>query len=710
MPARRRMRHLLPSPGRRPPFPSMRACATIQHTSMRWGHASAIGTSVGMSLGFPLLAYGTSAGAPRGSFVRGEEMNGPYYLAIDVGTSRTSAAIARFAPDGSLLATPFPLGRSGDNAPTVVFAADGELLFGDAAERRGHTQPDRLIREYKRRIGDDVPILAADRAFAPEELYARTVDWAARAVVEREGGSPALLAITVPAAWGEYRSDIVRTALSEQGWRGVVVITEPEAAARHYESTNPLPEGRVLAVYDFGGGTFDAVALRKDADGAVRIVGAPAGIPDLGGADFDDALVRHVVRTARLDTMALAGDTSGRMALAALRRECVDAKESLSFDSEAVVPVLLSGDQRSVRLSRDEFEVMIADDLDRTVDAFEDALERAGVDLDDVDAILLTGGTSRIPRVAQVLSERFDRPIALDADPKAIIALGAARAAADAARAAAEPADDVPALVVEDDAPALRPEPAAGAARRSWFRRAPVAAYLTVGAAVVLASLGVAGAPTLGTAIVGASDRADMTAAPEAAAADAGPGDHSAAQPAESAVEPVAEAEGARPEGTTWRRTPAKKPASATPPRTPGSSTRAAAQGRAAQGTTPAGGSAATPRPSSGSPSGSTPAPTPGGGDATPDPGPTDPGPSDPGPTDPGPADPGPANPGPADPGPTDPGPSDPGGTGGGDTGGGDTGGGDTAETPPADPPAEADPTPPPGGEPSPTPTAGVPV
>lgn len=638
-------------------------------------------------------------------------MNGPYYLAIDVGTSRTSAAIARFAPDGSLLATPFPLGRSGDNAPTVVFAADGELLFGDAAERRGHTQPDRLIREYKRRIGDDVPILAADRAFAPEELYARTVDWAARAVVEREGGSPALLAITVPAAWGEYRSDIVRTALSEQGWRGVVVITEPEAAARHYESTNPLPEGRVLAVYDFGGGTFDAVALRKDADGAVRIVGAPAGIPDLGGADFDDALVRHVIRTARLDTTALAGDTSGRMALAALRRECVDAKESLSFDSEAVVPVLLSGDQRSVRLSRDEFEVMIADDLDRTVDAFEDALERAGVDLDDVDAILLTGGTSRIPRVAQVLSERFDRPIALDADPKAIIALGAARAAADAARAAAEPAHDVPSLAADDDDPALRPEPhapTAGAARRSWFRRAPVAAYLTVGASVVLASLGIAGAPTLGTAIVGASDRADMTAAPEAAAADAAPGEQVAAPPSEPAAEPVAEAEGARPEGTTWRRTPAKKPASVTPPRTPASSTRTAAQepaaqGPAAQGTTPAGGSAATPRPSSGSPAGSTPAPTPGGGDATPDPGPADPGPTDPGPTDPG------------DTGGGDTGGGDTGGgdTGGGDTGGGDTGGGDTggtAETPPADPPAEADPTPPPGGEPSPTPTAAVPV
>src|SRR3546814_2292259 len=77
-------------------------------------------------------------------------MNAPYFLAIDIGTSRTSAAIARSAPDGSLLATPFPLGRSSDNAPTVVFVADGELLFGDAAERRGHTQPDRLIREYKR--------------------------------------------------------------------------------------------------------------------------------------------------------------------------------------------------------------------------------------------------------------------------------------------------------------------------------------------------------------------------------------------------------------------------------------------------------------------------------------------------------------------------------------------------------------------------------
>src|SRR3546814_17776573 len=135
-------------------------------------------------------------------------MNAPYFLAIDIGTSRTSAAIARSAPDGSLLATPFPLGRSSDNAPTVVFVADGELLFGDAAERRGHTQPDRLIREYKRRLGDDVPILAADRAFAPEELYALTVDCASRAVADRDDATPDRLEIPLHAPWGGTRRDL----------------------------------------------------------------------------------------------------------------------------------------------------------------------------------------------------------------------------------------------------------------------------------------------------------------------------------------------------------------------------------------------------------------------------------------------------------------------------------------------------------------------
>ncbi|HYJ95736.1 MAG TPA: hypothetical protein VEV86_13990, partial [Vicinamibacterales bacterium] len=93
-----------------------------------------------------------------------------YFLAIDVGTSRTAASTARSAPDGSIVTAAFSLGRSSDSAPSAIFAADGELLFGEAAERRGLAQPERLIREFKRRVGDDVPIIAGDQRFAAEEL------------------------------------------------------------------------------------------------------------------------------------------------------------------------------------------------------------------------------------------------------------------------------------------------------------------------------------------------------------------------------------------------------------------------------------------------------------------------------------------------------------------------------------------------------------
>ena len=106
---------------------------------------------------------------------RGDEQDGSFDRAPGAGRQH------RHAPHSAL-------GRSSDSAPSAIFAADGELLFGEAAERRGLAQPERLVREFKRRVGDDVPILAGDRRFAPEELYARMVAWVVEAVSEREGG------------------------------------------------------------------------------------------------------------------------------------------------------------------------------------------------------------------------------------------------------------------------------------------------------------------------------------------------------------------------------------------------------------------------------------------------------------------------------------------------------------------------------------------
>ncbi len=393
-------------------------------------------------------------------------MTSSYYLAVDVGTSRTAAATARLAPDGSLLATPFALGRSADSAPSAMFVTGGELLFGDAAERRGLTEPERLVREFKRRIGDDVPIIAGDQRFTPEEVYALMVAWVVDLVSEREARLPNAIAVTVPVAWGQYRTQLVEEALARHGWSSVTLVTEPEAAARHYESTSPLPAARALAVYDLGGGTFDAIVLRTDAAGTVQSAGSQVGLDDIGGSDFDDAVLRHTLTAAGVAPESLGADE--RMALAALRRECVDAKESLSFDSEVVIPVLLGSGHGTVRLTRDEFESMIDQRITRTTDALAEALESAGVDTDEVESILLTGGSSRIPHIAQVLSERFDRPIAIDADPKAIIALGAVRVLSDHASGPAPAA--VPA-VIPAAASAIVPVIAAAAVEKAATKK-----------------------------------------------------------------------------------------------------------------------------------------------------------------------------------------------------------------------------------------------
>lgn len=314
-----------------------------------------------------------------------------------------------------------------------MFVGSGDLLFGDAAERRGITEPQRLVREFKRRVGDDVPLIIADRRFRPEEVFALMVGWVVDTVTVREGRLPSAIAVTVPAAWGTYRRRLVADALSHQGWSSVTLVTEPEAAARHYVSTNALPVGKALAVYDLGGGTFDAIVLKRQPNGDIDMVGAPTGIEDVGGADFDDAMVRHAITTGGVDATQLAEDGDQRVALAAFRRECIDAKEALSFDSEAVVPLLIGAGHGTVRVTRGEFEQMIEEQIARTADVLDEAISASGVPLKHIDAVLLTGGSSRIPRVAQLLSERFNRPIAIDADPKAIIALGAVRILSDRA-------------------------------------------------------------------------------------------------------------------------------------------------------------------------------------------------------------------------------------------------------------------------------------
>lgn len=365
-----------------------------------------------------------------------------YVLAVDVGTSFTAAAVARFSPGTTPIPESLPLGLRGSAVPSVVYyPEEGPVLVGEAAERRGLDSPGRLIREFKRRIGDSVPFSVGTLSLPPEDVYATMARWVADRAAEREGEAPSRIILTHPAAWGSHRTSVVRDALAAKGLDNITLLPEPEAAALHYASQVRVEDGSVVAVYDLGGGTFDTAVLRKAGSNRFDMLGRPEGIEDLGGADFDAAVFRYVASStdgalAGLDT----GDPGVLAALARLRRECVEAKEALSADSEASISVLLPGVQQQVRLVRSEFEALIEEPLRDTVDALEQSLAQLDLEPADLTAVLLIGGSSRIPLVAQLISARLDRPIAVDADPKSSICLGAVVSAVLAQPAGAQPA------------------------------------------------------------------------------------------------------------------------------------------------------------------------------------------------------------------------------------------------------------------------------
>ncbi|MFF2344901.1 Hsp70 family protein [Pseudarthrobacter sp. NPDC058119] len=362
-----------------------------------------------------------------------------YALAVDVGTSFTAAAVVRFHQGPSAVPECLPLGGRGTSVPSVVyFPEEGTVLVGEAAERRGLDSPERVAREFKRRIGDAVPIILGTLALQPEDVFATVARWVADRAAEREGGPASAVFLTHPAAWGSHRLSAIREALTAHGVDNVTLLPEPEAAALHYASQVRVEEGSTIAVYDLGGGTFDTAVLRKAGSSRFELLGRPEGIEDLGGADFDAAVFSYVAaHTGNALADLDATDPAVLGALARLRRECVEAKEALSADSEASIPVLLPGVQQQVRLVRSEFEALIEEPVRETVDALEHSLAQLHLAPADLSTVLLIGGSSRIPLVAQVVSEELDRPIAVDADPKSSICLGAAVAALLAHTAAA---------------------------------------------------------------------------------------------------------------------------------------------------------------------------------------------------------------------------------------------------------------------------------
>jgi molecular chaperone DnaK len=366
-----------------------------------------------------------------------------YQLGIDVGTTYTAAAVHR---DEKVEVV--ALGDRAMTIPSVVHvSSDGSVLVGEAADRRAVPEPQRVAREFKRRMGDATPLLLGGAPYSAEALTAKVLRWVVGKVSEVEGGPPEAIVVTHPANWGAFKLERLDQAIRLADLDGVTALTEPEAAAIHYASNERVEPGAVVAVYDLGGGTFDAAVLRKTPEGW-EILGSPEGIEHLGGIDIDEAVFEHVRQAVPDAFTDLDRDDGATVAaVARLRRDCVDAKEALSADTDVSIPVLLPRIHTEVRLTRAELESFIGPRLQDTVGALNRALRSAGVQPEEVTAVLLVGGSSRIPYITQLVSAALRRPVAVDAHPKHAVALGAALAAA--------------ATVGADRAGAVPPAPAA---------------------------------------------------------------------------------------------------------------------------------------------------------------------------------------------------------------------------------------------------------
>src|SRR5581483_7867139 len=243
---------------------------------------------------------------------------GTYALGIDVGTTYTAAAVA-----DSGRVEPLTLGTRGFGVPTVLFVeATGEVVVGEAAERRALTDPERVVRWFKRRLGDPTPILIGGTPWPPELLLARMHHWVLTRAYEEQGAMPDRTVLTHPATWGGYRLEILEQAARQAGLPDVELVSEPVAAASYYASERMVQPGGVVAVYDLGGGTFDAALVRRT-DAGFTLVGEPQGLDHVGGLDFDE-VVLGIVSAALgdswtsldVDDPALASD------LVELRRAC----------------------------------------------------------------------------------------------------------------------------------------------------------------------------------------------------------------------------------------------------------------------------------------------------------------------------------------------------------------------------------------------------
>ncbi|HEV2779178.1 MAG TPA: Hsp70 family protein [Actinophytocola sp.] len=341
---------------------------------------------------------------------------------VDFGTSHTVVVVSGPGVPARLVFT--------DGAPwfpsAVFWGRDGRAVVGADAVRLARSEPARLERHPKARIGEQ-EVLLGD-SVVPTTSLVRVVLSRAVAEASRAAGAPVQhLVLTHPADWGSIRLGALMTAAQGLAPR-LSTVPEPVGAAAWYATRHELPVGATLAVLDFGGGTCDAAVVRREPTG-LSVVEC-AGLPDLGGEDLDQRLVEYIraaqpVLAAILDAAEQTRPVAAAelSEIAYIRENVRAAKEVLSREQQ--VEVRLPGGLPEMLLTRQELEARIRPDLARAVELVAGALRSCGLSAADLSAVHLVGGSSRIPLLAQLLRARLPVPVRLDDQPQVVVALGA---------------------------------------------------------------------------------------------------------------------------------------------------------------------------------------------------------------------------------------------------------------------------------------------
>lgn len=343
-------------------------------------------------------------------------------LGIDLGTTNSCMAIMEGGE-----AVVIPNAEGGRTTPSVVaFTKDGERLVGLAAKRQAITNPERTIISIKRHMGTNYKVRIDDKEYTPQEISAMILQKLKADAEAYLGEKITQAVITVPAYFTDSQRQATRDAGRIAGLEVLRIINEPTAASLAYGLDKG--EDQTILVYDLGGGTFD-VSILELGEGVFEVK-ATSGNNRLGGDDFDERIMNWLIDICRREYgVDLRQD---RMAMQRLKEAAERAKIELSSVTSTninlpFIAVTSSGPVHlDVTLTRAKFEELIADLVEKTVEPIRQALADAGLKPEDIDKVLLVGGSTRVPLVQETVRRVLGKEPHKGINPDECVAMGAA--------------------------------------------------------------------------------------------------------------------------------------------------------------------------------------------------------------------------------------------------------------------------------------------